>query len=157
MWYINSTQLWNGYITQAKTVTFVPRPKMKRDAWVKCCQASLFIFGRQTDVMALADESSIRTFFCKQYLRQSDTWDHEETIVFDRADRYFLFMAYLVWTTFRWLLQRWHFCVFLNKARWWSVCHYLTAKSWINLFFSSLIFPVPPFPGFAEPNLDVKQ
>ena len=50
------------------------------------------------------------------YLRQSDTWDHEETIVFDKADRYFLFMAYLVWTTFRWLLQRWHFCVFLKQS-----------------------------------------
>ena len=47
-----------------QTITSVRRPNMKRDAGVKCClfivkrqhftSASIFIFGRQTDVMALS-------------------------------------------------------------------------------------------------------
>ena len=52
-----------------KAITSVRCPKMKRDAWVKCClftikrqhftQASLFIFGRRTDVTVLEGHTLI--------------------------------------------------------------------------------------------------
>ena len=42
-----------------KTVTSVRRPKMKRDAGVKCCLFTIkrqhFTLGRRTDVMPLAE------------------------------------------------------------------------------------------------------
>ena len=48
-----------------KSVTSVRRPEMKRDAGVTAfTPASLFIFGRQTDVMALANLG--RCFFLRQ-------------------------------------------------------------------------------------------
>ena len=62
-----NTLHWSEIISvessEGKSVTSVRRPKMKRDAGVKCClftikrqhftPASLFIFGRRTDVTVL--------------------------------------------------------------------------------------------------------